>query len=76
MKRLTHIRVNGMKSGFWSPNKKGELVDRLAQYEDIGLEPEEIKKKLTVAEVTVHIDASELKEKVIVELKRANNRRM
>ena len=42
MKRLTHIRVNGMKSGFWSPNKKEELIDRLAQYEDIGLEPEEI----------------------------------
>ena len=76
MQRLTHERANGIKTGYWSPNKKEELVDRLAQYENLGLMPEEIKKKLAVAEVTVHIDSSELKEKVIAELKRANNRRM
>ena len=34
MKRLTHERKSGMKTGYWSPNKKQELVDRLAMYED------------------------------------------
>ena len=34
MDRLTHKRENGIKRGYWSPNKKQELVDRLAMYED------------------------------------------
>lgn len=34
MERLTHKRKSGMKTGYWSPNKKQELVDRLAMYED------------------------------------------
>lgn len=34
MERLTHKRENGIKRGYWSPNKKQELVDRLAMYED------------------------------------------
>lgn len=34
MQRLTHKRESGMKSGYWSPNKKQELVDKLAKYED------------------------------------------
>ena len=34
MERLTHKRENGIKRGYWSPNKKQELVDRLAVYED------------------------------------------
>lgn len=42
MKRLTHYRMNGIKSGYWSPNKKQELVDRLAEYENLGMTPEEI----------------------------------
>lgn len=42
MNRLTHERSNGIKSGYWSPNKKQDLVDRLARYENTGLEPEEI----------------------------------
>lgn len=33
MDRLTHKRKNGIKTGYWSPNKKQELVDRLAMYE-------------------------------------------
>ena len=41
MERLTHKRVSGMAAGYWSPAKKQELVDRLAQYEDaIVSEPE------------------------------------
>lgn len=43
MNRLTNLRVNGIKTGYWSPAKKEELVQRLAAYEDTGLEPEEIK---------------------------------
>lgn len=42
MNRMTHERVNGIKTGYWSPAKKEELVQRLAAYEDTGLEPEEI----------------------------------
>lgn len=32
--RLTHERCSGMKSGYWSPAKKDELIDRLAEYEN------------------------------------------
>lgn len=43
MERLTHPRSSGIKTGYWSPNKKDELIERLAVYEDTGLTPEEIK---------------------------------
>ncbi len=42
MERLTAPRCSGIKSGYWSTAKKDELVQRLGQYEDIGLTPEEI----------------------------------
>ena len=42
MNRLTHERSNGIKTGYWSPNNKEELVQRLAEYENTGLEPAEI----------------------------------
>lgn len=42
MTRLTHERVSGIKTGYWSPAKKEELVQRLAAYENTGLDPEEI----------------------------------
>lgn len=42
MDRLTHERNNGIKTGYWSPNKKEELVQRLAEYENTGLTPQEI----------------------------------
>ncbi len=32
--RLTHERCNGIKPGYWSPAKKEELIDRLAEYEN------------------------------------------
>lgn len=41
--RLTHKRNNGIKEGYWSPCKKDELIARLAEYENTGLTPEEIK---------------------------------
>ena len=42
MNRLTQKRVNGIKTGYWSTGKKDELVARLAEYEDAGLEPAEV----------------------------------
>lgn len=42
MERLTHKRANRIKEGYWSPNKKQELVDTLAAYENTGLTPEQI----------------------------------
>ena len=42
MDRLTHERANGIKTGYWSSAKKEDLIQRLAAYEDTGLEPEEI----------------------------------
>lgn len=43
MKRLTFERVNGIKTGYWSPAKKDELIERLSQYEDLGYDPEDLK---------------------------------
>ena len=43
MERLTAQRCSGIKSGYWSTAKKDELVQRLGQYEDTGLTPEEIR---------------------------------
>lgn len=42
MDRLTHERSNGIKTGYWSPDRKDELVERLASYENTGLTPEEV----------------------------------
>ena len=43
MERLTHERVNGIKTGYWSASTKEFLTQRLGAYEDIGLMPAEIK---------------------------------
>lgn len=43
MKRLTAERVNGIKTGYWSPAKKDELVQRLAEYENTSTDPEAIR---------------------------------
>ena len=42
MKRLTHERVNEIKEGYWSAEKKETLIARLAEYENTGKTPEEI----------------------------------
>lgn len=47
--RMTHQRVNGIKDGYWSAATKAELVQRLAAYEDTGLEPGEIRQLLAAA---------------------------
>lgn len=52
MERLTHERVNGIKTGYWSSAKKDNLIQRLGEYEDTGLEPEQIIKLMKLASVT------------------------
>lgn len=42
MERLTSPRSNGIKEGYWSPERKETIVQRLAQYEDTGCTPEDI----------------------------------
>ena len=42
MKRLTHERCNGIRTGYWSPEKKEDLVKALAAYENTGLTPDQI----------------------------------
>ena len=36
MERLTHERVNGIKTGYWSAATKEALVQKLAAYENTG----------------------------------------
>lgn len=50
MKRLTHERVNGIKTSYWSAATKETLLQRLAAYENTGLEPEEIGEAIKRAE--------------------------
>lgn len=49
MERLTHERANGIKKGYWSAEKKETLIARLAEYENTGKTPEEIKDFESVA---------------------------
>lgn len=49
MERLTFKRVNGIKTGYWSPSKKDDLIERLAAYEDSGLMPEDVKRMVEAA---------------------------
>lgn len=32
--RMTHERCNGIKTGYWSPNTKEELIEQLAEFEN------------------------------------------
>lgn len=47
--RLTHKRANGIKDGYWSAATKERLVQRLAAYENTGLEPCKIRQLLDAA---------------------------
>lgn len=42
MGRLTHKRVGGMKYGYWTECKKDDITQRLGEYKDTELSPEEI----------------------------------
>ena len=64
MERLTHERANGIKTGYWSPSKKQDLVDRLSEYEDTGLTPDEInalRERDTAKEPEVHTNSDEIR---------------
>lgn len=39
MERLTHERVNGIKTGYWSAATKEVLVQKLAAYETRAMSP-------------------------------------
>ena len=41
--RITHRRMSGTGSGYWSAATKQGLIGRLAEYEDTGLTPEQIR---------------------------------
>lgn len=53
MDRLTSQRCSGIKSGYWSTAKKDELVQRLGQYEDTGLTPEDIERLKDAREAAI-----------------------
>lgn len=64
MKRLTHKRENGIKTGYWSPEKKETLVNTLAAYENTGLTPDQIaalKERCTEKEPKVHVNNEDVK---------------
>lgn len=46
MERLTAVRCNGIKMGYWSPKTKEEVVQRLGEYEDSGYTPEQVRKSV------------------------------
>lgn len=52
MERLTHERVNGIKTGYWSAATKEALVQKLAAYENTGYEPDEIRAAIEQAAKT------------------------
>lgn len=55
--RLTHKRESGMKSGYWTPNRKEELVERLAEYEDLEEQNQLLKLPCAVGD-TIYTNAS------------------
>ena len=59
MERLTAQRCSGIKTGYWSTAKKDELVQRLGQYEDTGLTPEEITARLSAQETPSNVPVIE-----------------
>ena len=46
MNRLTSERVNGIKTGYWTSANKEDVVQRLGEYEDLGMDPAEIRKQI------------------------------
>ena len=41
--RLTHPRMNGLFGGYWTAASKTELLNRLAEYENTGLAPDQVR---------------------------------
>lgn len=64
MERLTHKRANGIKTGYWSPEKKEALINSLAAYENTGLTPDQIialKERCTEKKPQVHVNNEDVK---------------
>ena len=76
MNRLTQKRVNGIKTGYWSTSKKDDLVARLAEYENTGLEPKEVLqlKKNAVQWIPVTERLPERNESVLLCMKSRSSR--
>ena len=74
MERLTSQRCSGIKSGYWSTAKKDELVQRLGQYEDTGLTPEEITARLSAPETLRSVPVIE-QDKLAAHLERGKDDR-
>lgn len=70
--RLTHKRESGMKSGYWSPNRKEELVEKLAEYEDLEEQGKLLKLPCAVGDTIYAIysdeDSSFIEEPKVVEV--------
>ena len=58
MNRLTHERCNGIKTGYWSPEKKDELIKALAANENTGVTPDQIQelKERDTAKAPTEVD--------------------
>ena len=41
--RLTHSRMSGIFGGYWTAASKTELLNRLAEYENTGLAPDQVR---------------------------------
>lgn len=41
--RLTAVRCNGIKTGYWSMARKDELCQKLGKYEDLDTDPEALR---------------------------------
>lgn len=50
VERLTHERVNGIKTGYWSAATKDKIIQKLAAYENTGYEPDEIHAAIAIVE--------------------------
>lgn len=74
MERLTSQRCSGIKSGYWSTAKKDELIQRLGQYEDTGLTPEEITARLSAPETLRSVPVIE-QDKLAAHLERGKDDR-
>lgn len=74
MDRLTSQRCSGIKSGYWSTAKKDELIQRLGQYEDTGLTPEEITARLSAPETLRSVPVIE-QDKLAAHLERGKDDR-
>ena len=71
MKRMTHERNSGIKRGYWSPDKKEDLVQRLAAYESTGLDPEEIMEgKMLTGWIPVEERLPECEKEVLIQTQR------